>query len=54
MMTPNNYTSPTTRKEAQSLSKSAQSSTQGSGGSASFLAGEDQSRLEQDKRSIYK
>ena len=54
MMTPNNYTSsPATRKETQSHSKSSGSSSQVAG-SASYLAGEDPSRLEHDKRSIYK
>ena len=54
MMTSNNYTSsPTTRKEALPHTKSSGSSSQVAG-SASYLAGEDPSRLEQDKRSIYK
>jgi len=54
MMTPNNYTSSsTTRKETQPHSKSSGSSSQVAG-AASYLAGEDPSRLEHDKRSIYK
>ena len=55
MMTPNNYTnSPTTntRKESHTLSKNSQSSAVQ--GAAGYLAGEDPTKLEQDKRAIYK
>ena len=53
MMTPSNYSSSaTSRKESQSLSKTSQSA--GVQGAASYLAGEDPTRLEQDKRAIYK
>ena len=58
MMTPNNYTtSPTptasTRKETHTtLSKTSQSAAVQ--GAAGYLAGEDPTRLEQDKRAIYK
>jgi len=55
MMTPNNYTSsPSSRKEPQPLGKSSQSSSAQVAGAASYLAGEDPTRLEQDKRAIYK
>ena len=55
MMTPNNYSnSPntTTRKETHTLSKTSQSSAVQ--GAAGYLAGEDPTKLEQDKRAIYK
>ena len=52
MMTPSNYSSPASSRKEPQLSKSSQSSQVA--GAASYLAGEDPSRLEQDKRAIYK
>ena len=55
MMTPNNYSSsptPSSRKESHTLSKTSQSAAVQ--GAAGYLAGEDPTRLEQDKRAIYK
>ena len=54
MMTTNNYSSSTpNRKETQqTLSKT--STAAAVQGAAGYLAGEDPTRLEQDKRAIYK